>query len=265
MNYYIKNAILRILFRYRYLLLASVLPFLSFATVFEDLDKPPDGAYKGQIFVGAYLGMGVPFGSAITAEEKFVKNTTYTFTDQDTTKEVLIGHLSFSGGLYSEYMPIDHVGAKLRLGRTMIVQRTLFGANFKNEKGTLYKDYNFSIGPNFHLTNRKPWDVTLYPFIGYGIGTYQAAPVAKKLFKYNEKTKNDVSSLIYGTELDLAVYFSGGLFINLGLQWLHNTVTISKNYYRSTPSPSATYMSGSKTGSIDSFQIIFASGYAFKN
>jgi hypothetical protein len=53
--------------------LASIFETVAFAANFEELDKPPEGIYKGQILVGGYASIGMTLGSVIDAEDKFVK------------------------------------------------------------------------------------------------------------------------------------------------------------------------------------------------
>ncbi|MGL4368317.1 MAG: hypothetical protein ACRCUT_01375, partial [Spirochaetota bacterium] len=155
-------------------------------TDFEELDKPPEGAYKGQILAGAFVSMGYPRGSMIDAEQDLIDGSTYTFTENETTKEIWISHLCYSFGAFAEYMPLDYLGVTARAGYSSIVQRSAFGKDYANVKGTLYRDFSFLAGPVLHATNRKPWDISLTPLAGITYGRYYAAPVARKLIKTYE-------------------------------------------------------------------------------
>jgi hypothetical protein len=62
------------------------------ATHFEELDKPPEGAHKGQIHLGAFESIGVPYGRILDAENDFVRNSTYTFLSSLTTKKIMVRH-----------------------------------------------------------------------------------------------------------------------------------------------------------------------------
>lgn len=57
------------------------------ATQFEELDKLPEGAHKGQMILAAFATKGVPYGRIIHAESDFVRKSTYTFINSFTTKK----------------------------------------------------------------------------------------------------------------------------------------------------------------------------------
>jgi len=250
------------------LLLITAVCFLLihavWASQFEELDKPPEGAHQGQMLLGGFVSIGIPFGEMITSEENFVQSQTYEFTDSHITKELLVTHLSYDFGVSFEYMPIDYVGVKSKLKRVIIVQRTRFGTDYQNWSETLYDNYSFLVGPSFHLTNRKQWDVTLTPVIGYALAKYHATPVASKLLTgYSGDTSRSVSGLTYGAELNLTIYFSGGLYISLGTDWNKYPLNFSPPLNLSTPAPVNTISTSSS--SLQTINLALSVGYAFSN
>lgn len=250
---------------YKYILLV-ILPVFMAATNFDELDKVPDGAYKGQMFFSTTFGMGIPYGDVIDAESEFLNNVTYTFEDSLVTKEMLVGHLSFQGSLDFEYMPADYVGVKVSAAYNSVVQRTLFGSEYKNENEFLYSNYGFYTGPDFHFTKRKQWDVRLYPFVGYGYGAFNAAPAMKNLFSaFTADTEASGGAIIYGADLSAVYYFKGGFFISVGFNWINYKVKIPENIQRTSPSPSATYFDGSTEGTVSETNLLFSAGYAYYN
>jgi hypothetical protein len=245
------------------LLLAAELSFAA-ASRFEELDKPPEGAHEGQMFFGASVGMGIPFGDIINAEKNFVKGNIYTFEDIGTTKELLVTHLSYDYGLTFEYMPVDYVGVKSKLKRVVTVQRTVFGSNYQNWNESIFESFLLTAGPSFHLTNRKMWDITLSPFLGYYTGKYTATPIADKLIDgYSGSTKRDVSGFSYGAELSITGYFSGGLYISLGIEWSSYQLSFSPSY--NLTQNGNTFMEGKNSGSLQTANLVLSAGYAFDN
>ena len=248
---------------------AVVLPLLPCAasTNFEELDKPPDGAYKGQLIVGGFFSLGVPTGSMIDAENNFIKGSTYTFTKNETTKEVWISHLSYMIGAFCEYMPIDYVGLHAKLYYSAIVQRTNFGSDYENTRKTLYQDVSFLFGPTIHATNRRPWDLSFTPLVGVSYGTYHAAPIAAKMITGFSPSSRSGSAdpLAYGADLTASVYFSGGLYLALTGEWVRNTISLKAPVDQTNPQTGASYMNGGTKGTIDSWRFIISSGYAFSN
>ncbi|OQA99186.1 MAG: hypothetical protein BWY23_00731 [Spirochaetes bacterium ADurb.Bin218] len=248
-----------------FLFLSSVI----FASQFEELDKPPEGAYKGQMILGGFFSFGYPYGDAIDAENDFVKENTYTFTDIQITKELLLTHLYYDFGIFFEYMPFDYVGVKSKLRRSVFVQRSAFGSNYQNWNGDLYSNYSLSMGPSFHFTNRKQWDVIFTPAIGYGIGKYEAMPVASQLdIAYTGGSrKRNVNSLFYELELALAVYFSGGFYMSMGAQWSYFTMGFSPTFdiSQTVNGNSYEYMEGKSSSSLQSISVTISAGYAFLN
>jgi len=234
------------------------------ASLFEELDKAPEGAHKGQMFLGATIGMGIPMGDMISHEEKFVKGDIYTFPDIGTTKELLVTHLSYDYGINFEYMPIDYVGAKTKLKRVIVVQRTLFGSNYKNWNEPIFESFLLTAGPSFHLTNRKMWDITLSPLLGYFTGKYTATPIASELIDgYSGSRKRDVSGVVYGIDLSFVAYFSGGLYISAGIEWTTYPMSFSPGFNLTIEDK--TYMDGKNSGSLQTGNLVFSAGYAFDN
>ena len=245
------------------ILLLSALSPVS-GSKFEELDKPPEGAHKGQMFLGGVVGIGIPFGDMISSEKKFLKNEIYIFSDIGTTKELAVTHLSYDYGINFEYMPMDYIGGKTKLKSIVVVQRTLFGSNYKNWNESIFESFLLPAGPSFHLTNRKMWDVTFSPFLGYYTGEYSATPIADRLIDgYSGSTKRDVSGFAYGAELSVTGYFSGGLYISLGVEWSSYQMSFSPSY--NLTQNGNTFMDGKNSGSLQTANLVLSAGYAFDN
>jgi len=239
-----------------------------YSSQFEELDKPPEGAHAGQMLLGGFFSIGMPSGDAIEGEENFVKENTYTFEESQITKELYITHLSYDFGIFYEYMPIDYVGAKAKLRRTVVVQRTAFGTDYENWNENLYANLSLVIGPSFHLTVRKQWDITLNPVIGYALAEYNATPIAAELVTgYNGDRKRDVNGFIYGAELALGIYFSGGFYLSLGADWNVYSFSFSPAYNltQTVNGNSYTYLDGKSSASIQTLNFCISAGYAFSN
>lgn len=247
-------------------LLLSALP--AFSSQFEELDKPPEGAHAGQMLLGGFFSIGIPYGDAIDGEKDFVSENTYSFEESQITKELVINHLSYDFGLFYEYMPVDHIGGKIKLRRTVVVQRTAFGSDYQNWNENLYENLSVVAGPSFHLTARKQWDITLTPVIGYALAKYNATPIAAKLVEgYSGDTKRDVNGFIYGAELALNIYFSGGFYLSLGGDWNMYSLKFSPPYNltQTVNNEDFTYLDGKNSASIQTLNFIVSAGYAFSN
>ena len=250
------------------IILALIIYFFQIAfasaSIFEGLDKLPVGAHGGQMLIGGFGSIGMPFGNLVNAEKDFVKGDTYTFSETEVTKEFLITHLAYDLGLFFEYMPIDYVGIKAELKRAYIVQRTLFGSNFNNWTDKLYHCYSFLIGPSIHFTNRKPWDVALTPMVGYSIAKYKPTPIAEDLIQnYSGDSNRNVNGIIYGVELNYAIYFSDGLYFSIGLDWNKYPIKLSPEVKLVNPNTSKVI--NETSGDIQSLNVMLSVGYAFSN
>ena len=249
------------------LLSALALPCRA-GTNFEELDKAPEGAYKGQLLVGGFFSMGLASGSMIGAEDSFIKNSTYTFSKNETTKVIWISHLSYMLGAFCEYMPIDYIGVHSRLYYSAVVQRTTFGPDYENRRKTVYSDLSLLVGPVFHATNRRPWDVSLTPLIGLSYGKYHAAPIARELLVPSfspSSSSGKAGLLVYGTDLTASVYFSGGLYLSLTAEWVRNSVALDAPVDQTNTQTGKKFLNGGTSGTIDSWRLILSSGYAFRN
>ena len=245
---------------------------IAVSSEFDELDKPPEGAHEGQMLIGAFFAFGWPQSSLIDAENQFLENSYYTF-DNDISKALEVSHQSYALGISAEYMPIDHLGAHLRIRRTYIIQSTTFGSEYENWKGNLYKDFSFYVGPAFHATTRKSWDFVLTPLIGYSIAKYNATPVAKKILqsydpmnpeKYSGDTSRETQGLSYGAELNCTIYFTGGLYVSIGGEWIRNNLKFDKEFNLTNPQTGRRY-SGGTSASLDTYSAIITAGYAFSN
>lgn len=242
--------------------LIAALPLL--AVDFEELDKPPEGAHEGQQFVGGMIFIGGAFSPLVDSEVAFLDGSTYTFDENGVTKEVLLSHLSFGFGLFYEYMPFDSFGARARINRNVLIQRTRFGGEFKNWSETLYSDWSLLVGPTYHLTTRKQWDVVVIPMIGYSFSTTQVTPVAPNLLSgYSAPSEESGGGLAVALELNYTAYFSGGMLISLGAEWMMNMTGISAPA-STNPLTGVTYnLAGSP--SIHHLRFVISAGYAFDN
>jgi hypothetical protein len=253
----------------RFLQISSVFILLLtrplFAIDFDELDLPPAGAHEGQMLLGAFVTAGMARGDIIDAENDFVDKSTYTF-ENETTKLLEVAHLPLSFGISFEYMPIDYVGLKARLRRAFVVQRSTFGPDYENWRETLYSDYSFLVGVSLHATNRVRWDFTLTPLAGYSIYSFTATPVAGQILSgYSGKMKREGSGFVYGAELNCTIYFSGGLFLAMGYEWMRSPVEFSEPFDLVNPQTGTRYMDGSSGGQIETHSFILTAGYAFSN
>lgn len=244
-------------------------------TDFDELDKPPEGAHRGQMLFGAYVSFGLPMGKIVDAEQEFVDESIYYFSS-GIYKLLEVTHLAFSFGLLYEYMPIDHLGGRIKFKRTIIIQRSNFGPDYQNWTGTWYSDYSFYLGPALHLTTRKRWDIVLIPQIGYAICTFKAAPVGKRILREPEdnpagtkmtgSNERTFTTFSYGAELNFTFYFSKGLFISIGADWCRIPVKLGKPIDLVNPQDtSKKYLNGGTSGTLDTVSCIITAGYAFSN
>lgn len=254
-------------------------PLSAFAVHFEELDKPPEGAHEGQMLLGAFASIGVPYGTIIGAENSFVRYSTYTFMDNLVTKRFLLQHLSFSYGLFYEYMPVDHLGIKVKMRRSTIVQRSQFGTDYQNWTKMLYHDYSFFLGPSIHFTTRKQWDFSFTPLVGYALGNYIAAPIARRLvYNFSTITRNDIifwyaarrskqaSNIVVGGEFNLLIYFSGGFMLSFGSEWTMNMLKFHGKFYMMNPQlPHFWFFANRDSSNLHSICFILSAGYAFSN
>ena len=121
------------------LLFTLIISNRAYSTEFDELDKPPEGAHKGQMLLGGFVCIGVPMGDLVDAEDDFLEDSVYTF-DNEVTKSIEVSHQSFAFGISFEYMPLDHIGSITRLRKTYIVQRSNFGSAYQNWRGYIYRD-----------------------------------------------------------------------------------------------------------------------------
>ncbi len=237
----------------------------TFASQFDELDKIPDGAHKGQMLLSASVSMGGVIGDLVASEENFLENSTYTFIESEVTKKLMVTHLMFSFGLNFEYMPWDQIGLKAKAKKGYILQRTIFGSQFENWSEVLYSDWSLLVGPSLHLTTRKRWDITLTPLVGYSIAELSPAPVGNKLISgYSSGVGVSSSGLVLGSELNFSSYFSGGFYLTAGIDWTMNFVSLSDAVSSTNPDTNTAYSTATST-SFHSISFVIAAGYAFSN
>ncbi len=251
--------------RLKYVIISLLLcvPLPLHAIDFDELDLPPAGAHGGQMLLGFFVTAGFAGGPVIGAENDFLRNSTRTF-DNETTKLIEVAHLPLSFGLSCEYMPIDYIGLRGKLRRIWVIQRSTFGSDYENEREILYSDYSFLVAAAVHATNRKQWDFSLAPIMGYSLYKYQAAPVASQLLDNVSGGSRTGKDLVYGVELNAIIYFSGGLFISLGYEWMRNPVKYSDVINLTNTQTNAVYADTSG-GYIDTNSVVLTVGYAFSN
>jgi len=254
----------------KYILAIILCSSIVHASEFEELDKPPEGAHEGQMLLGGFVSIGMPFGGLIDAEDSFLLGNYY-ILDSGVMKELIVNHLSFDYGLSFEYMPIDHLGVKTKVRNTIIIQRTAFGSEYENFSKSLFNSYSLLLGPSFHLTVRKQWDVTLAALIGYEFGDYEATPMADRLVTgYDNDGRREISGLTMSSEINLTVYFSGGLYLSLGTEYTYHSLAFSPEYSLTQP-PSRTDNANGRTytagsgGDLHTVNIVISAGYAFSN
>ncbi|MCL1865760.1 MAG: hypothetical protein FWF73_08130 [Spirochaetes bacterium] len=234
------------------------------ASLLEELDKPPEGAHEGQMLIGCFGSIGSPYGNTIDSEYNFLTYDIYVFTESGITKEFLITHLSYDFGVFFEYMPIDYVGIKSKLKKVYIVQRTLFGSDYQNWNEPLYNGYSFHIGPSIHFINRKWWDISLTPMIGYSIAKYNPTPIAGKIKPgYSGTNKRDVNGIVYGGEINFSMYFSGGLYISAGVDV--NQYPLSFSPEITLVNPDTSRYTDMSSGFIRTINFVVSVGYAFSH
>jgi hypothetical protein len=236
------------------------------AAQFEELEKPPEGAQKGQMLLGAFATIGVPYGRIIGAESNFVRNSTYTFMDNLITKKIMLQHLFYSYGVFFEYMPIDYLGMKAKIKKSSITQRSQFGAEYQNWSKILYDEYSFFLGPTVHFTTRRQWDICVTPLVGYALGIYNATPIAKRLiynmFGFRKKTVNNI---VVGSELNLCIYFSGGFYMSFGVDWAMNMLKFGNAFQVYNLQTYKNFFPGGRSSYLHSVCFILSAGYAFSN
>lgn len=255
------------------LLLTAVLP--AAASRFDELDKPPEGAFKGQMLLGGFVSIGIPVGGILDAEDAFLDGSTYTFSESNVTKKLMVNHLAFSLGANYEYLLFDHVGVRGKLNRSIIIQRTIFGSEYQNWSNVLYTNYSIIAGPAFHLTTRKQWDITLNPAVGYYIGSFRATPVASEILYYEDPPGTEhvgysvderkLNGFLFDVELNFTAYFSGGLYISLGLDWGVHLINFNEAYNLTNPATGEIYFEDQVSSNIRSYSFIISAGYAFMN
>lgn len=246
------------------MLCAIAFSSISYASEFDELDKPPEGIHKDQIILTGAVSIGVPYGDLISAEEKFTKTSTYTF-ENELTKLIYLSHLSFGLTISGEYLPIDYIGIRSKIRRSVIVQNTNFGADYQSWKKTLYSDYSVYFGPSLHVTNRKPWDIALSPMVGYAFATYKPTPIASVLIDgYTPPPTQQFSSITYGVDVMLSIFFSGGLVLQIGGEWIRNNVIFSSTPDAVNPQTNQIFYT-KKNATIDSILFCISAGYAFYN
>jgi hypothetical protein len=115
------------------------------------------------------------------------------------------------------------------------------------------------------MTSRKPWDIALSPLIGIAFSQYNPTPIAKELLDgYDGPSSEQFTSLTYGVDLLLSIFFSGGLVIQLGGEWVRNNITFSSTPNAENPQTHQIFYN-KKSAVIDSILFHVSAGYAFYN
>jgi len=211
------------------------------------------------------ISMGKAIGNLTKNENDFLEGSTYTFSESDVTKKLLVTNLLFSFGLNFEYMPWNQIGLKTKFKNSYLLQRTIFGSQFENWSKVLYKDWSLLFGPSLHLTTRKRWDFTFTPVIGYSIATFNPTPIANKLINsFDAQNSVSASGMVFGSEINFTSYFSGGFYLTAGLDWTMNLLSLKKQISSTNPVTSTNY-SSSTSSSFHSISFVISAGYAFSN
>ncbi len=248
------------------------------AAHFEELDKPPEGAHKGQMMLGACTTIGVPYGTIINAENNYIRNSTYTFLNNLITKKIMLQHLFFSYGIFYEYMPVDHMGIKVKVRRSSVVQRSQFGSEYQNWTRMLYSDFSFFLGPVIHFTSRRAWDISLTPVVGYALGRYTATPIAAQLiysltiptdfqyfYYYTARRKKQTDNIVVGAELAISMFFTGGFFLSFGCDWNMNMLKFNSKFYICNIQNYSWFFQNRNASNMHSVSFMLSAGYAFSN
>jgi hypothetical protein len=232
---------------------------------FQDLDKEPIGAHKGQMFLGAFVSMGGILGDTVSAENLFIDNSVYTFNSSSISKLVWLADISFSAGLIYEYMPIDHLGIKAKFKGTLNIQRTLFGPNYQNWSQITYRDFSLYAGATAHVTNRKSWDITFSALFGYAAAGLTPAPVAYALNMSSYSAEAYAGGYTMCGEANFTAYFSGGLFVSFGFDWTMNIMSLNAPFTFTNSQTGASYAHDKKDFINHTLSFILSAGYAFSN
>ncbi|HNW28784.1 MAG TPA: hypothetical protein PKN50_09940 [Spirochaetota bacterium] len=248
------------------------------AARFEELDKPPEGAHKGQMLLGAFATIGVPYGTIINAENNYIRNSTYTFLSNLITKKIMLQHLFFSYGIFYEYMPVDYLGIKVKGRRSSVVQRSQFGSEYQNWTKMLYSDFSFFLGPAVHFTSRRAWDISLTPLVGYALGRYTATPIAAQLiysydiptefqyfYFYTARRKKRTNNIVVGAELNISMFFTGGFLLSFGCDWNMNMLKFNSKFYISNIQNFSWFFQNKNNSNMHSVCFMLSAGYAFSN
>lgn len=238
----------------------------TYAAQFEELERNPEGAHKGQILLGALGNVGGVLSPLLQAEDGFIKYSTYTFAGTTLTKSIKVTHLTFGYGLFFEYMPVDHLGVRFEARRSSVMQRSLFGSQYKNWSKLLYGDYSVMAGLSAHVTNRKQWDIVFSPMVGYYFGEYRALPVAHQLMLVlGPNRMRVIDNYCLGGEVQGLIYFSRGFILSLGFDWMYNKIDFKNSYYLMNYQTNALYFINKRMSYFHSLSVFVSAGYAFSN
>ena len=248
-----------------YILLLLPIPLMAIDSQFDELDKVPEGAHEGQMLLVGYTAMGTIFGDMKNSEDNFLFGSTYTFIESDVTKMLMVNYLTFKFGVTFEYMPIDHLGVLISLNNNKIIERTIFGSQYQNWSSTLLNEYSALLGASYHLTNRKPWDLTATLWGGYSMGKFSPSPIGKILLtSFSGESQKSTSAFIVGGELNFIGYFSRGTMFSLGGGWFYHILSTDAVILQTNPVTTKPY-SSSLAQPFHDISIKLAVGYAFSN
>ena len=82
----------------------------------------------------------------------------------------------------------------------------------------------------------------------------------------------DISCFIFGSELNLTIYFSGGVYLSLGTEYIYYPISFSPAYSLTQPLDNNTNANGNGRtysagtgGSLQTVNLTISVGYAFSN
>ena len=238
---------------------------VSVASQFDELDKAPEGAHRGQMVMSVYTGMGTVIGTMKESEDSFLTGSTYTFTESDVTKMLMVNYLIFKFGLSFEYMPMDHIGIKILINNTKLAQRTIFGSQYQNWSKNLHNEYTGLLGASYHLTSRKPWDLSSTLYAGYSMGTFSPSPIAGELMTtLTADSSKSTSGAVVGLDLSFTAYFSGGAIMSLSTGWFYHIISLDSPVSQINPVTTDSY-SNTVAQPFHDISVNLSIGYAFSN
>ncbi len=101
--------------------------------------------------------------------------------------------------------------------------------------------------------------------LGYAFATYKPTPIARVLIDgYTPPPTQQFSTITYGVDVMLSIFFSGGLVVQIGGEWIRNNILFSSVPDAVNPQTNQIFYT-KKDATIDSILLCVSAGYAFYN